>query len=67
MYGILRQNGRRMDVVNAVDNEEFAYDMTGGLLGRRMAVTRTTIDATRRAIAGQLDELAALYHYRPEH
>jgi len=64
VFGILRQNGRRMEVVNAVDNEEFAYDVTAGLLGRRIAVTAATIDANRRAIERQLAELAALYHYQ---
>ena len=64
VYGILRQNGRRMEVVNAVDNEEFAYDVTDGLLGRRIAMTAATIDANRQAIGRQLSELAALYHYQ---
>ena len=67
VYGILRQNGRRMEVVNAVDNEEFAYDMTDGLLGRRTAMTAATIDANRRAIERQLSELAAVYHYQARH
>jgi hypothetical protein len=67
VYGILRQNGRRMEVVNAVDNEEFAYDVTDGLLGRRIAVTAAAIDANRRAIERQLTELATLYHYEPPH
>jgi len=65
VYGILRHNGRRMEVVNAVDNEEFAYDVTDGLLGRRVAETAATIDANRRAIERQLTALAALYHYEP--
>jgi hypothetical protein len=56
-----------MEVVNAVDNEEFAYDVTDGLLGRRIAMTTAAIDANRQTIGRQLSELAAVYHYQAPH
>jgi hypothetical protein len=67
VYGILRHNGRRMDVVDAVNNEEYAYDMTGELLGRRIAETPAAAEDSRRTIAQQLKELAAIYRYQPRH
>jgi hypothetical protein len=56
-----------MDIVDAVNNEELAYDMTGGLLGRRTAVTPATAERNRQTIARQLRDLAAIYRYQAVH
>jgi len=65
IYGILRQNGERLYVVDAEDGRDYAYDFGVGLLGHRLAVTQAMTDDYRRTIAQQLADLAALYRYQP--
>jgi hypothetical protein len=65
IYGILRQNGERLYVVDAEDGRDYAYDFGIGLLGHRVAVTQAMTDDYRRTIAQQLADLAALYRYQP--
>jgi hypothetical protein len=66
VFGILRQNGRRMEVIDAVGGRDAAYDLSAGLLGRQVEETRAMSDETRRAVAQQLGELASVFHYHAD-
>jgi arylsulfatase A-like enzyme len=67
VYGIVRQNGRRLDVIDAVGGRDAAYDLSSGLLGRQVEETRAMSDESRREVARQLGELAAVFHYHADH
>ena len=66
VYGIVRQNGRRLDVIDAVGGRDAAYDLSNGLLGRQVEETRAMSDESRREVARQLDELASVFHYHAD-
>jgi hypothetical protein len=63
VYGAVRDNGRRLLVVDAVDGRESAFDSTG-TLSERLEVTRAMIDENRRFVQQQLDRLASQFQYR---
>jgi hypothetical protein len=65
VYGMLRDNGRLMYVVDAVDGREYAFDLTNAP-GTRVDVTQSMTQENRRMIQEQLTALAALYQYHPE-
>jgi len=62
VYATLRENGRHLYVVDAVDGRDYAYDLTTGFLGRRVETTQTMMNENRREILRQLVDLAAPYH-----
>ena len=64
VYGMLRDNGQSMYVVDAVDGREYAFDLAS-VPGARMEVTQTMTNENRRMIQEQLTALAALYQYQP--
>jgi hypothetical protein len=63
VYGMLRHNGRKLYAADAVDGRDDAYDMSGDLKDRRIAITQGMLSLNRRLITEQLDTLAALNHY----
>src|SRR5262249_40223736 len=67
VYASLRQNGRRMFVVDAVDGRDELFEMDGAasVPGRRLEVTRETATAGREFIREGVDAIAELYRYRP--
>jgi Sulfatase len=65
VYGMLRDNGRLMYVVDTVDGREYAFDLAS-VPGGRIDVTQTMTNDNRRMIQEELTALAALYHYQPE-
>jgi hypothetical protein len=65
VYGMLRDNGRQLYVVDAVDGSDYAFDLSNGN-GVKVTVTRATTEANRALIREQLDALAALYRYHPQ-
>ena len=65
VYGMLRDNGRLMYVVDTVDGREYAFDFAS-MPGERIEVTQTMTNENRRMIQEELTALAALYHYQPE-
>jgi hypothetical protein len=65
VYGMLRDNGRLMYVVDTVDGREYAFDLAS-VPGERIEVTQTMTNENRRLIQEELTALAALYHYQPE-
>jgi arylsulfatase A-like enzyme len=64
-YGMLRDNGRVMYVVDAVDGREYAFDLATAP-GTRVEVTQSMTNENRRMIRENLTALAALYQYHPE-
>jgi hypothetical protein len=62
VYATLRENGRHLYVVDAVEGRDYAYDLSVGLLGRRVDTTQTMMNDNRREILHQLSDLAAPYH-----
>jgi len=65
VYGMLRNNGELMYVVDAVDGREYAFDLAS-VPGARLEVTQSMTSENRRMIQEHLTALAALYQYRPE-
>jgi len=65
VYGMLRNNGELMYVVDAVDGREYAFDLAS-VPAARMDITQTMTNDNRRMIQEQLTALAALYQYQPE-
>jgi hypothetical protein len=65
VYGMLRDNGRLMYVVDTVDGREYAFDLAS-VPGERIEVTQTMTNENRQMIQEELTALAALYHYQPE-
>jgi hypothetical protein len=65
VYGMLRDNGRLMYVVDAVDGREYAFDLAN-VPGTRVEVTQSMTNENRRMIQEQLTALASLYQYHPE-
>jgi hypothetical protein len=65
VYGSLRQNGRRMYVVDAVDGRDDLFEMDGasGMPGRQLEVTRETAMAGREFIRESIDAIAGLYRF----
>jgi sulfatase-like protein len=62
VYGLSYQNGRRLYVVDTVDGREFALDL--GLTPKFVAISPSLTERSRRLIAGQLSELAAMFGYQ---
>jgi hypothetical protein len=62
VYGILRQNGRRMYVVDAVDGRDYAFDLTGSTGTAAITPAMTTMN--RQLIDEQLRALGSVYRYR---
>ena len=64
VYGVLRQNGRRLYAVDTIESREYAQDMTGAT-PRAIDVTPAMAAANRDLIRRDIDRLSALYHYTP--
>jgi arylsulfatase A-like enzyme len=65
VFGMLRDNGRLMYVVDAVDGREYAFDLTNAP-GTRIEVTQSMTTENRQMIHEQLTALADLYQYHPQ-
>jgi hypothetical protein len=65
VYGTVRDNGRTLFVVDAVDGRESAFDMTASP-GTRREVTADMAESNRRIIRRQLDLLASQFAYREQ-
>jgi hypothetical protein len=65
VYAVLRRNGTRMYVVDAVDGSDSAFDLSGDGVGRRLPVTETLSTESRAHIRQHLAVLARENRYRP--
>jgi len=63
VYGAVRDNGRRLFVVDAVEGRESAFDMTRSE-GQRLEVTRAMAEENRQFVREQLELVAARFLYR---
>lgn len=63
VYGAVRDNGRRLFVVDAVEGRESAFDMTRSQ-GERLEVTRAMAEENRQFVQQQLELVAARFLYR---
>ena len=63
VYATLRQNGRRMYVVDAVDGRDSLFELDGAALGRHLEVTQATAAAGRAFIRERVDAIAEMYQY----
>jgi uncharacterized membrane protein len=64
VYGVLRENGSRLYIADAINSREFAYDMAKPG-APRVGVTPEDRAGGRAFIRGQLDELARIYRFKP--
>jgi len=64
-YATLRQNGRRLFVVDAVDGRDHAFDIGTTFVGERMEMTPAMTAENRELIRQQLMALSLRYHYQP--
>jgi hypothetical protein len=65
VYAMLRRNGTRRYVVDAVDGSDNAFDLSGDGKARRMEITETMSRDNRARIREQLTGLASQNRYRP--
>ena len=66
VYGLLTQNGRKLYIVDAINEREYAYELTGEAVGRRVGLTDADRASARSAIRGQVGRLAAAYRFTPQ-
>jgi hypothetical protein len=64
VYGVVRQNGRRMYVVDTIEGREYLQDMSGPS-ARSIDVTPAIAAAHRALIRRDIDRLSALYRFTP--
>jgi arylsulfatase A-like enzyme len=65
VYAVLRRNGTRMYVVDAVDGSDSAFDLSDDGIGQRLPVTETVSKESRARIRLHLAVLARENRYRP--
>jgi sulfatase-like protein len=63
VYGAIRDNGRRLFVVDAVEGRESAFDMTTSP-GERLEVTQAMVEENRQFVQQQLELVAARFLHR---
>jgi arylsulfatase A-like enzyme len=66
VYGLLMQNGRKLYIADAINEREFAYEVTGEATGRRTGLTDVDRAIARAAIRAQVARLAATYRFTPQ-
>jgi hypothetical protein len=66
VYGLISRNGRRLYIADGVESREYAYDLGPAGADARIVLTDGEREAERRAIRGQIEELAAWYRFAPE-
>jgi arylsulfatase A-like enzyme len=64
VYGVVRQNGRQLYVVDTIEGREYLADMSGAA-PRSLETTPAVTAANRDRIRRDIDRLSALYHFRP--
>lgn len=64
VYGVLRENGRRLYVVDTIEGREYEQEI-GGPSTRDFDVTPEVTRSSRALIRREIDRLAALYRFQP--
>lgn len=65
VYGVVRRNGRRVYIVDAVSGREYAYDRDRSGSWSAVAVTDGLRAAAQRIIRQHIDDVRRLYHLAP--
>jgi hypothetical protein len=65
-YGVLRDNGRTLFIADAVNNQDYLYDLTNDYEGKRIRPTATTRTENRMLIRDHLFALNRFYHFNPD-
>jgi len=64
VYGVLRNNGRSLYVVDTIEGREYLAQMID-LPARSVDVTRAAADENRGLIRRDIERLSALYRFQP--
>ena len=65
VYGMLDNDARSLYIADAINERDYAYDLSGGGLGRRIAITDGTRAERWARIREQVSAIAAQYHFVP--
>ncbi|MCC7416826.1 MAG: sulfatase-like hydrolase/transferase [Acidobacteria bacterium] len=65
VYGALSHNGRTLYIADAINEREYAYDMTSDAVGRRIGLSDQMRARSRGTVRAQLAALAAAYRFTP--
>ncbi len=63
VYGLLSDVGRRLYIIDGINFEEYAYDLTGSLVGRAVPVTPALRSESHRMIQERVEDIARTYHF----
>ena len=64
VYALLQRNGDVMYVVDAVNERDYAYNLSGGVLhATRMPITAGERVANQQMIREQIEQIAAFFHF----
>jgi hypothetical protein len=66
VYGMLRHNGRRLFIANAVEGRDTLHDLSGGGNGRRIALSEGERLLNWNLIREDIGRLAAQYRFTPQ-
>jgi Sulfatase len=64
VYGLVRHNGRRLYIGDAIEGRDAMYDLTPGAGDARLGMTDAERQANRTLIRAQIADLAQWYGYR---
>jgi len=63
VYGIVRHNGRRLYIADAIEGRDAMYDLSPAARDERLGMTDAERQANRALIRDQIDDLARWYGY----
>lgn len=63
VYGLVRHNGRRLYIADAIEGRDAIYDLTPGAGDARLGMTDAERQANRALIREQIADLAQWYGY----
>jgi arylsulfatase A-like enzyme len=66
VYAVLSQNGRKLYIADAVNERDYAYEVTADVLGRRVGVSDADRLEQRKLIRAGIAQLADEYRFNPQ-
>ena len=63
VYGVIRHNGRRLYIADAIEGRDSAYDLAPASGDTRLGMTDAERQADRALIRSQIDDVASWYGY----
>lgn len=67
VYGVVRRNGRRLYIVDAVTGNDYAYDRAPSGAWKPLAVSDGMRAINQRVIREHIDTIRRVYHMNPSH